>query len=203
MTEEDERALKSESNSVGLASLLKNEDVESEKLSFCGSKVDFIGSSSAVKDLFSVPYSRDVGVSIAVHKIGDGTILVDRGVGMDNWEEYRGGQKRGRSRSGPLAGVVEERTPAVEVSSELAVQNNTPALSFLASILRQVVARGEEKKEKEAKIHPPEHYSSSMMIPPQEPRQWINFRFHDMRLLVASDALIYRSPRQKATSFVQ
>mmetsp|Transcript_870 Transcript_870/g.1503 ORF Transcript_870/g.1503 Transcript_870/m.1503 type:complete len:1474 (-) Transcript_870:5-4426(-) len=46
--------------------------------------LDFIGPSAAVKDIFGLPYSADVGVAIAVHNLGNGTLLIDGAVIQDD-----------------------------------------------------------------------------------------------------------------------
>ncbi|KAL7433735.1 hypothetical protein ACHAXH_007349 [Discostella pseudostelligera] len=46
--------------------------------------VDFIGSSTAVKHLFSLPYNNDRSMSMALHNLGNGTFLLDSGEEFGN-----------------------------------------------------------------------------------------------------------------------
>jgi hypothetical protein len=54
--------------------------------SIAKSKVDFIAPADAVKSLFALPLANDVGVNIALHNIGNGTLLMD--AAHDNVASY-------------------------------------------------------------------------------------------------------------------
>ncbi|GFH60743.1 hypothetical protein CTEN210_17219 [Chaetoceros tenuissimus] len=101
-----------------------------------GQKLDFIGTSTAIKDIFGLPYSADVGVAVAIHNIGNGTLLIDGAVVPDNNEEQtkqkirniskRRKRPRGRSNNGTES--IDRIHPSLSVTDEHAVdllsQNN-------------------------------------------------------------------------------
>lgn len=61
-------------------------DGNSNHQSIAKSKVDFIAPADAVKSLFALPLANDVGVNIALHNIGNGTLFMD--AAHDNVASY-------------------------------------------------------------------------------------------------------------------
>ncbi|KAL7480374.1 hypothetical protein ACHAW6_006072 [Cyclotella cf. meneghiniana] len=260
--------------------------------------IDFIGSSRAVRHLFSLPYSTDKNVSVALHTVGNGTILLESGDTVDdpvvifglndgtegeaasrrpgrrkrpqNWavdsqrssSEDNGGQSQisgpwqgeksllaslsmlleeerqlDKSRNAATASdrsnntmlkatkvnIIEDIPGAanstatsnetiiarskVENMAKVANMNNERRVSFVAP--QSVVNSSdgiEANKPRNTdpndiladKLHPPKHYLRHAVSPPTEPKQYMHWKFKDMNLLVASDAMIYKSPENGA-----
>lgn len=251
--------------------------------SIAKSKVDFIAPADAVKSLFALPLANDVGVNIALHNIGNGTLLMD--AAHDNVASYdemntdtadiggassqsntsRRRRRRPRSASGEnifasrpsvmAAGTIEANTDTGTVSddanSTLAIvsaaleqqrqQNASHSLlggkfgqkaatkvqefarsgsgtallvapsNALATTTRETeppflveetlghstlannAARSANVQDPISDmLPPPEHYVADVMDAPQRPRQYLDFKFHEMNLKVASDAVICR-----------
>jgi len=185
----------------------KDRDDEATAASECTS-LDFIAPSDAVKSLFSVPYNTDGAISVAVHNM-DGTLLLDA-VG-----DVTPKPKRGRRRPRPASFDNSIQTLKLQESSEQTLAMVTSILedtSFLTSVspddqeeLEQDTTKvsgranaavqlipGENLSDLSQRLPDPENYTNVPL--PAIPREYINWKFHDLQLLVSSEALIYRDP---------
>jgi hypothetical protein len=155
--------------------------------------LDFIGPSNAVKSLFSVPYTTDKSMSVAVHNIG-GTLLVDT-VGEEDVV-----QPRSRRRPRP---ATFDRKPTPQ-DDTLAMVTSMLGESLLSGSFDDEETDEEDDDEKSLQLQllpgdsvtdlthrlpPPEQYSTIPL--PSPPREYLKWKFHDFQLLVGSDALIY------------
>ena len=168
---------------------------------------DFIGSSGAVKDLFSLPYSIDRPVSVAVHNL-DGTLLID---GEDD----------------PKVLVEQERPNALHLPSTIRLEHPNPHAGELSNSENNNTLVGFSQMQQEPGTHrsaealsivrttlglPEPDASVAQDAPAREvdaahpfptapdPREYLSWKFHDMNLLVGSDAMVYRSPETPPTT---
>ena len=181
--------------------------------------LDFVGNSAAVKGLFSLPYATDRPISVAVHNIG-GTLLLD----SDPEQEVGGIPAENATKPIPRAPPsARPLSPKDEKSKQTAKDENlsrslvalstlgptSEALSLVNTIIdsnhNQSSSNGEELETNvtlSEKTHAsetlgipqPDEYISHFIPPVPEPREYFNWKFHNMNLLVGSDALIYRAP---------
>jgi len=232
-------------NSLSRHNSFNKEDNTNSTSAHNKNNVDFIGPSNAVKSLFALPYNTDTNVSVALHNMGNGTILLDSAQDFGSSENVSsvgtGGGRRGRRRQRPAswANSIREEQALEEETAEDQLQLVQKQRDGEKSILSSLSLLLEEEKkgifdkpsESSALVvppqnaivikeenevgeiagnmpinnsnnsdtsddglhHPPQHYMSHVVSPPAEPRQYVDWKFKDHKLLVASDAVIYNN----------
>ena len=184
--------------------------------------LDFVGSSAAVKDLFSLPYAVDRPISVAVHNLR-GTLLVDAELSEDDVVRADNGVFADEVSSEKTSSLpeserkmdVDEKNGGQNLSRSLvaltSLERTSDALTIVNSMIESsrsssnVVAessrtRSQESLEEAEEIStklgvPTSEDCTGRFIPPvPEPREYLSWKFHDMNLLVGSNAIIYRSP---------
>jgi len=236
--------------------------------------VDFIGPSKAVKHLFSLPYTQDRNVSVALHNMGNGTILLDSAEDFGKQQHLHTGNNNdnniptpdnrrtsrapgsGRRRQRPRSWSIEQDSVQEEPISEeeelrlekLRKEEERSLLTSLSLLLEEekqqqqqqqnllqnqndatliandsaliipsnaIIVKEEENETFQAttpnnggdpddilsaNLKPPQHYLSHVVEAPAEPRQYVNWQFQDMNLMVASDAVICKQNIRQTNS---
>ena len=157
--------------------------------------LDFIGPSIAVKSLFSVPYLTNQGVAVAVHNMG-GTLLIDVAHPEDESPVQTISAKfsRKRQRSSQKSKPV---LPPDYAASAKALAIVTTMLDETRVDDDEHQSVEEEEEEENLSLPPPEHFVSLSL--PSEPYEYLQWRFRELKMLIGSDALVYRAENQSVT----
>lgn len=159
--------------------------------------LDFIGTGGAVKKLFSIPLSEE-SVCVAVHNI-HGTLLVDEVVPEEYYDEDG---ESSSSITPPISdGDTAQPLPPSSQSLALALalspsSDGEDLLDGPLSLLSKMIQKSslEETTTTSSRLRGDLSSSSWIMprITPSSVRDYVEWQFQDMNLLVGSDALIVR-----------
>jgi hypothetical protein len=188
--------------------------------------LDFITTGNAIKALFSIPYDNSPEpVFLAVHNI-NGTLLIDEAESEHNYDTNVttgtswGGRPHDRHQNDTMKipPSSEEhlsqplKLPPSEVLAlalsprdqhQIHDQQTSQALKLLSNLINRSAVDPEGNDEDE---HYDDNCSSGTnnnkngLAPPVAPKEFIEWKFHDFTLMVASDALIVRPSSQPAGS---
>jgi hypothetical protein len=151
--------------------------------------LDFIGSSPAFKQLFSLPYSLEQSVSVAIHNLGD-TLLLDLDPGdQEIVKECGDTGKSDHSLS------KDSLSQALVTLSEAEPQNE--AITLVHSLIESTQPIS-KRKERIVGVPYPEDQIARFISTPNDPREYLSWKFRNMNLLVGSDAFVYRPPEDHA-----
>jgi hypothetical protein len=204
------------------ASTAASATATSQNIPSSSSSLDFVGSSHAVKDLFSLPYVVDRPISVAVHNLG-GTLVLDADPDQEMAHHYpttapssNAASVDDESSSKKQHTKVENLTRSLVALSSM--EPTSEALTIVNSLIES--SRRSNSNQGTADTTSTTPSSSSQLAPPQvkmtgsqplglprpddyvarfippvpEPREYLSWKFHNMDLLVGSNAVIYRSP---------
>ena len=167
--------------------------------------LDFIGTGPAVKTLFSIPIAEQ-SVCVAVHNI-DGTLLIDEVVPEDD----EGGEYHHHSSHQNTTPVTESLPPSIQslalaLSPSSGSENNNSKQQEALTVLSQMIQKVKDTENKSDDETAEESENArSLVFPPLNPspvREYVEWKFQDMNLLVGSDALIVRPETGDASGVI-
>jgi hypothetical protein len=185
--------------------------------------LDFIGTSPAVKTLFSIPIISEQSLCVAVHNI-DGTLLIDEAV-PDDYDVEHHDNDNYYNYNNATASTEQRLPPSISQSLVLALSNSntntnsnntstnseaapsqqpqSEALALLSSMMEQVRQTEDQKESSKQQLLPTStstSTSTSTTMRPSPVREYLEWKFQEHNLLVASEALIVRPENNKDAS---
>lgn len=146
--------------------------------------LDYIGTSETIKSIFSLPYAPDKSISVGIHNV-EGCLLIDSDPVFAQTDSDSTGNEQGTSWRANLVTSLTANT-----------RQQSAALSAINALVLE-----ENKKNRfdsNSQLSPREYNimpleKNSNQVSPRGPKQWIPWEFNDIKMLVGSDALVYRS----------
>ena len=175
--------------------------------------LDYIGTSKAVKNIFSLPYAPDKSVSVGIHNV-DGCLLIDadplahteptaapRSL-LSELNLSESGKKSTKEETNSVfrsANSIVALPPLSPVLASNDSQQSAAALSAINTMFgqenstkrRNTTGKTENASSSSHQISLREHYGS-------EPREYVPWNFRDIKMLVGSDAMVYRSSAESS-----
>jgi tetratricopeptide (TPR) repeat protein len=161
--------------------------------------LDFITTGKAVKSLFSIPFSesgtttdpsKQKPVCLAIHNF-DGTLIIDQAEDEENYFHSTNDAATSHLATPPIDPTILLPHSSESLALALLPKDSHVISSEALSLLSNIVKSTKDAQER-SKLSQHQIDNSNLLAPPMAPREYVEWRFQDMNLLVGSDALIVR-----------